>query len=384
MKRLFKVNKRMAIAGLATGLIMGTAGVAFAYFTSNGAGAGSASIGNTNGVTIDQVGAAYNSLIPAQPGVADQYFQDQCFGCQGLSKFGNEVSIHGNGMLESATVAFRNWGAAVSSLPVTMSFYNPGATPGSVGSPVTAYGSPVTLTQNVNVPAAVGNNLAVFNVTFDFSSMFAFLPNPVVYGISFDGSNAGAPSLNVALSSSSTNLTVGTDTYPGYIFATTANANQLQNNAGSGDPTCATSAAGVFAAIHVWCGAPNTLNIGAYGNAQGADIPAVEIDTTGGTTPPMYPGGPSVPVNFVVNNTSSGTQHVNQVTVTVASVNNPQSNGAYEACTTSMFSVAPVTLNANIGSNQTLSGTAHLSMIDDHNNQYNCEFASLNLKFSSN
>ena len=45
MKRF--MNKKVAAIGLAAGLALGAAGAAFAYFTSTGAGNGTASVGTT-------------------------------------------------------------------------------------------------------------------------------------------------------------------------------------------------------------------------------------------------------------------------------------------------------------------------------------------------
>jgi hypothetical protein len=61
---------------------------------------------------------------------------------------------------------------------------------------------------------------------------------------------------------------------------------------------------------------PFSIHIGAYGNAQGADIPAVQINVLGGTTPPLFPGT-SEPVNYLITNISSSPACVNQVLTSV-------------------------------------------------------------------
>ena len=137
--KLFKTHKKGVIASLAVAVAIFGGGAAFAYFTSNGTGTGTANVGTTAGVTISQVGPAYNSLIPAEAGVQDQYFQDQCFQCQGLSEFGNQVILTAagtSGLLESANVDFRNWNAGFNNVPITLTFYTPGLTSGTVGAPI--------------------------------------------------------------------------------------------------------------------------------------------------------------------------------------------------------------------------------------------------------
>ena len=367
MKRLLRLNKKLAIAGITVGLIVGATGVAVAYYTSNGHGTGAAVAGSVNGVTIAQIGPAYDSLIPN-----NNYIQDQTYGGAGVTDFGNQVNLASTGQLENVVVAFHNWGSAISALPVTFSIFSPGATTGSVGSPI------ISNTTNLTMPAAnVNGSPTEANLTFDFSSDFVQLPSTVVYGITFnDGS------LNVALSSSGNNLSVGSDSYPGYVFVSLISNVWVpgwQVDVGS----CSTPTS-VFAAVYVWCGAnSNPGNLGAYDNAQGADIPAVEFNVIGGSTPPLYPGGPAEPVNFIVTNSSSGSVTVNQVDTAVSTISNAGTNNAYGPCTTSMFSVTPVNIDSSLGSNDSLTGTAMITMINDGNNQNNCQGATLGLTFSS-
>ena len=94
-------------------------------------------------------------------------------------RVGNEVNLSTTGILSNVVVAMRNWGDAVASLPVTLAFYEPGATAGT---------EIISDTQNFYIPAAIvnGSDPSVFNITFDFSSYDFPLPSPVVYGISFD------------------------------------------------------------------------------------------------------------------------------------------------------------------------------------------------------
>ena len=66
MKKRF-LNKKVAAIGLAIGLAAGLGGAAFAYFTSTGAGNGTASVGTT-GANIAVEGTS--SLVPLTPGGA--------------------------------------------------------------------------------------------------------------------------------------------------------------------------------------------------------------------------------------------------------------------------------------------------------------------------
>ena len=63
MKRF--INKKVVAIGVAAGLTLGMAGAAFAYFTSTGAGNGSASVGTT-GSNIAVEGTSTPSLVPGK------------------------------------------------------------------------------------------------------------------------------------------------------------------------------------------------------------------------------------------------------------------------------------------------------------------------------
>jgi hypothetical protein len=66
MKRF--LNKKVAAVGLAAGIILGSAGAAFAYFSGNGSGPGSASTGSITGtdLTISQTNTL-SGLLPGGP-----------------------------------------------------------------------------------------------------------------------------------------------------------------------------------------------------------------------------------------------------------------------------------------------------------------------------
>jgi hypothetical protein len=244
-----------------------------------------------------------------------------------------------------------------------------------------------TVTQNFSIPAAIvsGSNPSVFNVTFDFSSQPVVLTGPVVYGISFDGTTAGAPSLNVALSNAATQLTVGTDVNPGYVFAD----NALTGDAGA----CATGTSGSFQLVHVWCGDTPLTNYGAYGDSTGADIPAVEINVVGGGTPPLYPGDTQT-IGFAINNPNPGNVYVNTVTIGVATDVNGDietvagdSGSGVVGCDASWFIVSPLTvsLTRNVATGITeFAGVASITLHETNTDQSVCEGKNVVLNFSSN
>ncbi len=66
MKRF--MNKKVAAVGLAAGIILGSAGAAFAYFSGSGSGSGSASTGSVAGtdLTISQTNTP-SGLLPGGP-----------------------------------------------------------------------------------------------------------------------------------------------------------------------------------------------------------------------------------------------------------------------------------------------------------------------------
>src|ERR1700722_571691 len=195
--KLFSSKRRMAVVGLTVGLIAGASGLAVAYFTAGGSGTGSASVGHATALTITQVGTAYDSLTSD-----GSYVQDQTYGGAGVTEFGNEIKLTSGGVLGTVIVAFRNWGPALTSYPVTLNIFSPGDT-----SPDSA--AIATDTVDANFPAAISINSdpSTSTVTFDFSSQDLTVPATIVYGVAFAGaSDSVGGSLNVALSSSANDL----------------------------------------------------------------------------------------------------------------------------------------------------------------------------------
>jgi hypothetical protein len=379
--KLISSKRRMAVVGLAVGLIAGASGLAFAYFTSSGSGSGSAQTGTGTNVTISQVGAGYDSLIPS-----NSYTEDQCLqGCTGPSEFGNDITLANSGsyqQLTSVVLAVRNWGPAIVAAPITLSINNTVA-------------GPFTTTQTFNVPAAILANTkpSTTDLTFELASSNLFVAHELVYGFSFGnpllaatGTNAGEASLNIALSSSGTNLLIGTDTTPGTI-------NLADSNGNNNDfPVCmnADFPTSGFISLVTNCGPSQEFN--AYGTAPQVaagsdDIPAVEFNVVGGSALELYPGGPPVPVSFAITNPGSSPVFVNAVTTTAASVTTGL-NGSIEACNISMYSIGTptVTVGTAVAPGTTVfdaTGTS-ISMTDDGHNQDNCEGQVVTLGFASN
>ena len=373
MKRFLKSKKGLAV--LATVAALASAVGAYAYFTASGSGTGSAKTATPASLTVSQVGAGYDSLIPG-----GGYSQDQAFGGAGISEFGNDVTLANSGaqQLTSAVVAFDNWGkAAITDLPITLSINN---TPDGA----------ITETQDFSFPAANSDGSpSTTNATFDLSTQGAFVDQEFVYGISFDASGDAA-SLNVALSSSATDLSLGTDTVPGTVWLKTS-----YDTIGNDFPACSVTppvATGVFESVVTNCGPYSPSNPGAYGtqaevNAGSADIPAVEFNVVGGVIVGLSPGSPSQPVDFAITNPGTTNVHVTQVTTTVATLSGAGTDGSIPACTTAMYPISgsPDTLSTNVAPGTTIfspSGT-RISLPDDNANQDNCEGATANLTFQA-
>jgi hypothetical protein len=372
----FKRNgKRAAIGGVVAVLLGATA--AFAWFTTTGSGTGSAQTARlTQNLQIQQIGAGYSSLISSHS--PDPYIQDQCFACASITKLGDNITLANAGyqQLVSVEVAFRNWNATqVTGVPITLSINN-------------GVGGPVTDTETPTIPAAIvaGVNPSLADVVFNFQSQGAYVAQSFIYSISFDASGV-ASGLNVALSSSYNNDSVGSETVPGTLW--------VQTTAGAGIagdfPACTNNPpTTAYVAMVTNCG-PASANTGAYGTTaqvqQGnADVPAVQVNVVGGVVPTLFPGGPAQPVDFAITNPNGSDVHVGQVTTAINSLSGTGSDGSIEACSTSMYSLNNATVSVGTvptGTTIFSSTGTSISMTDDGNNQNNCQGATVNLKFSS-
>lgn len=396
--RMKKGRKRAVIGTVAAVLLGATA--AFAFFTTTGSGTGSAQTGSASTVSITQIGAGYDSLVTTNdPNTA--YIQDQCFDCASISQFGNDITLANPAPLQrliSAVVAFRNWGPAANNVPITLTLSS---------------GQSETVTPSI--PAVQGNGRpTTFNVTFPFAT-HPYVPNEFVYSISFPTSYSDpgntypghADGLNVALSDSFTQLSVGTDTHPGTVW--------VQTNQGAGIagdfPSCTVPTGNTFQQVPVNCGPSAGGNPGAYGNTNpptgNADIPAVEFNVLGGVAAPLYPGAPGQPVDFAVTNPGGGSVHISTLTIKIGDGTHTNTSTAWGPCNTdnvgpptqlAWFQLTPYTDTAGLqealtngGSGWTIPpGTTYFSptgvsvlMIESNTNQDNCENVSVNLGFSA-
>jgi hypothetical protein len=373
MKR-FKTKRVVALA--ATGaLLLGIGGVAFAYFTSDGSGSGAAKTGTGTAVQISQIGAGYDSLVPTSV-----YHQDQTYAGAFTTEFGNDITLAnaGDQQLVNVVVAMDNWGPAITNLPITFTINNTVA-------------GPISDTQDFSfAPAINGGTPSETNITFDFSSQNAFVQQEFVYGISF-AATGSASGLNVALSNSANDLSVGTDTVPGTVWIDTTAGPGIANDF----PACSTPASGVFASVSSDCGPFSLLNPGAYGTAAQVaagsdDIPAVEVNVVGGIVPTLTPGGPAQPVDFAITNNGSASVHVDDVTTALGTVppgtGTPKCSASDYALNNPGAGVGVVGVNENVAPGTTLfdpSGLT-LSMIENNANQDACEGAVIPLNFTSN
>src|SRR5664280_126079 len=250
--KLFKTHRKLAVTSLALTVALIGGGVAFAYWTSSGSGTGSASDATATALTITQDGTpVYNSTVSPLPGS----LPSQAFQATQTKEFGNEVNlVSSSAPLNNVVVTMEDWACQN---------WASGATP-CVTTPGSTFAQPIRLTiysdagngalggviatdlQSFNIPfrpsdsggCAAGqwlNNDATAaqfnvaadglchsglanNITFNFSSQGIVLPSTVIYGISFNTTNYGdSPtgvngpydSLNVALSKTPTEPSVG-------------------------------------------------------------------------------------------------------------------------------------------------------------------------------
>lgn len=403
MKRFTKRHKLATIL-LATGLVLGIGGAAFAWFTTTGSGTGSAQIGTASTVHITQIGPVYDSTI-----AFSAYQYSQAFNGPEITQLGNEVTLSSSpGPLNNVVVAMAMCDGGCEGInasvipsyttPITVNIYDP-----------TNLTTPIaTATQTVTVPPVPVNTAAVpFNATFDFSSQNVTLPTTVVYGITLDQlvtdctttpadcGNDPNPvgSLNVGLSTEPTDVSVGLDANPGYIDVSSLQADvsgtALARNLGN----CPGAPAGVltnFQSVPVACAAGYSLQ---PAGGLPSLIPAVQINVENAGVGDLYPGGPSLPVNFSVTNPGSAGVHVTTVTIAVASYEGDIEQVAGDSatvvpgCVASWFTPngSPVTLNQNIPPGGTINwiGAASISMTNVSGSQDACQGFTVGLSFSS-
>ena len=134
----------------------------------------------------------------------------------------------------------------------------------------------------------------------------------------------------------------------------------------------------------------------AYFSSSGTGTGSATVGTSGGvniaqtnTVAGLVPNGPAQTIDYTVTNplTNPGSEFVNQVTVSVASVSGAGTltGAGIDACTPSLFTVTQgLPIGQTLASGGTANGTATISLPDDGNNQDNCQGVTLNLSYSSN
>jgi hypothetical protein len=371
------VSKKAVIVALVAAVAIGGGGAAFAYFLTTGSGTGGAQTANAPRLTIAQIGAGYDSLIPG-----DNYTEDQCMAaCTGPSEIGQDITLAGAGsspstnyqQLVSVVVAVRNWGGTITNLPISLYLSQ------------TVDGATTIQVPVASIPAAVNGVPTTDDVTLDLSSYDLFVPSEFVYGISFPqtGANMDAASLNIALSSSANNLVVGSDTsHAGSLWLDDANGND--NNFPACDDGTFLPTNG-FQLIRTNCGP--ALELYAYGSdaqvdAGNADIPAVEFNVVGGITPALSPGSPAEPISYAVTNPTSSTAYLTTVTTAIAGVSGAGCNPLWYSLTGAM-----AIANQNIAPGQTVlyqsTGTEISMPANPTTDQSDCEGQTVTLSFTS-
>ena len=397
--KFFKNHRKMSVTSIALVVAIFAGGAAYAYFSSPGTGTGSAQAATTTPVLISQLGTPmYNSTV-ANP--AD-YNYSQCFYCVQMGEFGNRINLNnGGGQLSNVTLAMANFNTTSGNMTMTLKIFNAGSgnAPGTlIGSKTQTFFIPATATGYIPQSNDFPYGIDMFNITFNFTSQNLVLPATVVYELQYnDPQNAVTGGVNPQLANENTQVSVGTDANPGYLFAalaSTANGdgyNYAYNGVGPGEVTCQTVNTSFLMYSTASC------NNGAQGYGTPPYVPAIEFDTTS-VSNLQYPGNTPVPVNFSLTNNGSIPETVNSVTIAVANDSNtvesiPGDTGSDVAgCYASWFDVngnpvqATVTVNQTIPAGQSVNviGQASLSMPQSLTNQNACQGASIGLAFTSN
>lgn len=410
--KLFKTHKKAVMAGLAFVVAVMAGGAAYAFWTSPGSGSGAAQTASTTPLLIDQLGGTpiYNSTTDGS------YYQwSYSFnGGTGANALGNKINLAGGGgALSDVVVAMANFNPSGGTLPLTLNLYNatsysgPGSLPGNQIASVTQdmtipeapsggyYGGTCTAARLTDPDSDCG--IANFSVTFNLSSLNVTVPGTIVYGIQFPNSQPSwASGVNVQLSYEPTNISVGSDADPGYLFVSTFNGTDDSTGGANGEITCDDVSA-TFAEYPTAVGAngcgETTSNTPPFPSV--ALVPAVEFDSSAMSD--LYPGGPAQPVNFSITNPGTIPETVNSVTITVtgtsdntdcnttnfAMLNGDDSSGtAASSVYTAGF---PLSIPAGGTVDLTPATTgAYLYMQNLDVNQDGCQNQTVDLSFSSN
>jgi hypothetical protein len=405
------MNKKLLVVGVAVAVLVGVGGAAFAYFSTTGGGTGSAAVGNPSPLLIDQLGgtAMYNSTI--DPSTYDWSY---AFYATGANELGNKVELaNGGGVLSDVVVAMVNFNPTSGPLGLTFNVYDssgysgPGTQPGSLiatdsqtfnvpAAPNGGYGSPTCIAARASNPnSACG--LANFNITFDnFTPSSVVLPGTIVYGITYNNwpQPADTSGVNVQLSNEATQISVGSDADPGYLFVSTENGTDGATGGSGGEITCSdvTSTFGEYSTAvgSNGCGETTTYTAPFPSIAL---VPAVEIDTS--SMSDLYPGGPAQPISFSVTNPGSIPVALNSVAIAVAydpanfeietvpGYTSTDVGGCYEY----WFTITqPPAINGSVAAGQTWVDSpsgASIVMPQSPSDQDACEGATVGLTFTA-
>ena len=283
--------------------------------------------------------AVYSSLISPLPGnipsigVESDYYDE----------LGNEVNLASSGTLSSVVVTMSSFtcgsGSGTScvtdattgttySVPITLNIYNPGltTTPGTlIASDTQTFTIPFRPSADNTICGNTGQwfdsasetcyNGFATTITFDasnFTPVNPTLPGTLIYGIAYNTDTNGydplgeinpADGLNIGMSTEPSEVTVGSDANPGFLFMAQSKAFTEYS-----EITCdSTLPAGVFQSYDVSTAGTN-VGGGPCGLGDMGNIPAVEINTvtpavttttmtatsttmtaTSTTTPPIIP-----------------------------------------------------------------------------------------------
>lgn len=420
MKRLFRINKRVAVAGLATGLIMAAGGVAVAFFTSNGTGSGTVYTGTGANLTISQLApnsqVVYNSIVdPQNP---DTW--GLSFGGTNATAFGNSINLAStSSILKNVIVSFVSEacqtgagltcvttpGATFVSNPITLTLYDPSNNMAVIGFVTNSFTMPYRPSaagaSDPHCGATSGLNWAnypntgsqwydpitnncyygiKYAATFDFTSANLTLPTNVVYGISYNATSGPTSSLNVEMSNEATDVTVGSNANPGNVFVA---AGSLTNALGgpNGQVTCS-SVGTSFASYSTAPGNANNCGLQVpQNNTIVADNPQVQFSIGAANSIGLVPGGPGQPIDFSIHNNGSGPAHVQSVQFALGTLPS--------GCAGSWFNkIQPlVPINVTIPGGATVSyqpSGAMLALLESNTNQDACAGQALPITFTSN
>jgi len=119
------------------------------------------------------------------------------------------------------------------------------------------------------------------------------------------------------------------------------------------------------------------------GSASVGSSSGLDISQDGPAVTGLVPNGPAKTIHYTVTNNTAGAEFVDQVSTTVSSVTS--GSLATEACDASMFTIVDgPALSTNLQPGHTASGTATIKLVDDGNNQDNCQGSTVSLAFASN